>query len=195
MSVIWIEFVKTLNTLLPSIAYFFNVLHEWLSHRYCHALFTKRRTINSLSCFTLYQGHFKFCWSIRKAIKLIIRYWKWQNKQNLKKKYRARNHVPLKLLEFNGAHNILTDATFGSGGYFGCLTLNCSFPLSQFEMFSSWDLLNGVPGAIIGVRIVAEHLLFKIKNIFFYALNPGNSLLIKCSSFCYPHPSINYIHK
>lgn len=103
----------------------------------------------------------------------------------MKKKYRARNHVPLKLLEFYGTHNILTDATFGSGGYFGCLTLNSSFPWSQFEMFISWDLLNGIPGAIIGVRIVAEHLLFKIRNIFFYALNPGKSLLIKCSSFCY----------
>lgn len=186
MSVIWSEFVKTLNTLLPSIAYFFNVLHEWLSHRYCQALITKQRTINSLSYFTLYQAHFKFCWSIRKASKLII-----QDIENDKinkiwrKKYRARNHVPLKLLEFNGAHNILTDATFGSGGYFGCLTLNCSFPWSQFEMFISWDLLNGIPGVNIGVRIVAEHLLFKMKNIFFYALHPGKSFLIKCSSFCY----------
>lgn len=186
MSVIWSEFVKTLITLLPSIAYFFNVLHEWLSHRYCHALFTKRRTINSLSCFTLYQGHFKFCWSIRKAIKLIIRDIENDKINKIwRKNIELKSMSLLKLLEFNGTHNILTDATFGSGGYFGCLTLNCSFPWSQFEMFSSWDLLNGVPGAIIGVRIVAEHLLFKIKNIFFYALHPGKSFLIKCSLFCY----------
>lgn len=60
---------------------------------------------------------------------------------------------------------ILTEATFGSGGYLGYRTLYVNLPWSHWEIFIFFVSFSGVAGTSIGVRIVAGHLHLNIYNM------------------------------